>query len=133
MRRAAAAQKQALDGGAGVGALLRVTRLQLLVGAVQHFLGQALREGFEHTVDVFAARQHSSGTGDFRDAPALGLAVKLLDQRHMDTLIDPAHKALHTCVHDGFGLGHSGLAAGLRGLYHASQIVHGVQVHVAQL
>ena len=50
----------------------------------------------------------------------------------MLALVDPAHKALHARVHNGLRLGHRRLAVGLCGLHHTGQIVHGVQVDIAQ-
>lgn len=49
-------------------------------------------------------------------------------------LVQPVHKALHPGVHNrlGLGLGHGRLAAGLAGLHHACQVVHRIEVHIAQ-
>ena len=42
------------------------------------------------------------------------------------------HEVDHACVYDGLGLRYRGLAAGLRSLHCAGQVVYGVQVHVFQ-
>ena len=69
---------------------------------------------------------------EFGRAPFVGLRVELLDQRHRAALVNPVHEALHPGVHDRLGLGDCGLAAGLGGLHHTGQVVHGVEVNVVQ-
>ena len=76
------AQEQARDGLCRLGAHFRVARAQLGQGAVQHFLREATRQGFQHRVHVFTLGQQLLGARDFGSAPFVGLCVELLDQRH---------------------------------------------------
>ncbi len=97
---------------------------------MQHFLGQALGQGFHHGDRVVAPGQEFAGAGQFGFAPSIGLVLQLLDQRHGATLAHPIHEALHARIDDDLGFGHRRLSVGLAGLHHAGQVVHGVQVHV---
>ena len=106
--------------------------MQLRKRPVQHLLAQAPRQALQHIVHVIALGNRAAGAGQLGRTPVFGLGIELLNQRHAAALVHPVHKALHTGVHNRFGLRHRGLAAGLGGLHHAGQVVHGVQVHIAQ-
>ena len=56
----------------------------------------------------------------------------MLDQRHGAALVHPVHEALHSGVDDDFGLRHCRLAVGLCALHHLGQVVHRVQVNIAE-
>ena len=92
------AQEKVGDGGTCALTRLSVAGVQLCHGPVQHFLGQAFGQGFEHGVHWLALCNHFARTGQFSRTPGLGLRVELLDQGHAAALVDPVQKALHARV-----------------------------------
>ncbi len=130
------AQEKTGDGLGRLGACVGIARAQFGQGAVQHLLREAARERLQHGVHVLAPGDELLGACDLQRAPFVGLCVDLLNERHHAAhgaaLVHPVHEALHARVDDGFGLRHGCLAAGLRGLHDAGEVVHGVEVDVLE-